>query len=197
VGAAESDRLAPPTPGDMTCMLHETIPIGVNAPVEVNTMIEVPKGSSNKYKYSPDMDLYRYDHTLFSPLYYPHDYGWICGTKGDTRKPLNILVMGSKPTFAGCLVVARPIGTLLMHDSKGEDHKVLSVSVADPRFNDIRSLDDLSEHVRLEIRHFFEMYQVLEQRVVKIGGWEDVTATRERITAAVGAAIDSVAPHPV
>jgi inorganic pyrophosphatase len=165
-------------------MLHETIPIGVKAPVEVNTMIEVPKGSSNKYKYSPDLDLYRYDRTLFSPLFYPYDYGWICGTKGDTRKPLNILVMASKPTFAGCLVVARPIGTLMMHDSKGEDHKVLAVSVADPRFNDIHSLDHLSEHALLEIRHFFEMYQVLEQREVRIGGWEHVVATRERITAA-------------
>ncbi|MBV9850531.1 MAG: inorganic diphosphatase [Armatimonadetes bacterium] len=168
-------------------MLYEDLPIGGNAPQEVNALIEVPKGSSNKYKYVPDGDLFRYDHTLFSPLYYPCDYGWVCGTKGaGQRKPLNILVMSSNPTFAGCLVVARPVGALLMHDSKGEDNKILSVAVADPRFDDVRSLDDLSEHTLLEIQHFFEIYQALEQKEVVIGGWEDVNHTHARILAAAG-----------
>ena len=70
------------------------------------------------------------------------------------------MVMSSNPTFCGCLVVARPIGALLMNDHRGEDHKVLSVAVADPRFDDIRSLNDLSDHTLLEIQHFFEIYQV-------------------------------------
>jgi inorganic pyrophosphatase len=152
----------------------------------------VPKGSSNKYKYRPDLDVFRYDHTLFSPLFYPCDYGWICGTKGQgERKPLNVLVMATNPTFAGCLVVTRPIGTLLMHDHKGEDHKVLSVAVADPRFDDVRSLNDLSQHTLLEIQHFFEIYQVLEQREVTIGGWENVDQTHARIRALAGLTADA------
>ena len=168
-------------------MLCEDIPAGVNAPAEVNAMVEVPKGSSNKYKYAPENDLFRYDHTLFSPLHYPCDYGWICGTKSaGQRKPLNILIMASNPTFAGCLIVARPIGALLMNDHRGEDHKVLAVAVADPRFNDIQSLSDLSNHTLLEIRHFFEIYQVLEQREVQILGWEDAAETQQRIAAAIG-----------
>ena len=168
-------------------MLCEDIPLGTNAPAEVNAMVEVPKGSSNKYKYAPDHDLFRYDHTLFSPLHYPCDYGWICGTKSaGQRKPLNILIMASNPTFAGCLIVARPIGALLMNDHRGEDHKVLAVAVADPRFNDIQSLSDLSNHTLLEIRHFFEIYQVLEQREVQILGWEDAAETQQRIAAAIG-----------
>jgi inorganic pyrophosphatase len=167
-------------------MQHEAIPIGSGAPDQVNMIVEVPKGSYNKYKYAPQTDVYRFDRTLFSPLHYPYDYGWICGTKREQRKPLNILVMATNPTFVGCLVVARPIGTLLMHDSKGEDHKVLSVAVADPRFVDIRSLKDLSDHTLTEIRHFFEMYQVLERREVKIGGWEGVEDTRKRIAEAAG-----------
>ena len=168
-------------------MDRESIPIGINAPFELNTLIEVPKGCSNKYKYNSESDLYRYDRTLFSPLYYPCDYGWICGTKTAFRKkPLNILVMSSYPTFTGCLVVARPLGTLLMHDSKGEDHKVLAVAVADPRFNHLRSLSDLSEHTLLEIQHFFEIYQTLERREVSIGGWEDVAQTHDRIRVYAG-----------
>ena len=168
-------------------MLHEEIPAGANAPVEVNTIVEVPKGSSNKYKYAPDTNVFRYDHTLFSPLHYPCDYGWICGTKGaGQRKPLNVLVMSSNPTFSGCLVVARPLGALLMNDHRGEDHKVISVAVADPRFDDIRSLGDLSDHTLLEIQHFFEIYQVLEQHEVEIQGWEDVAETHARIRAAIG-----------
>jgi len=176
----------------MPQMLYENIPICNNAPIEVNCIVEVPKGSSNKYKYAPDNDLYRYDRTLFSPLFYPYDYGWICGTKGagatksGARKPLNVLIMASNATFAGCLVEARPIGTLLMHDSKGEDHKILSVAVADPRFADVRSLADISDHSLLEIRHFFEMYQQLEHRPVSIGGWEDVIETQNRIRFAAG-----------
>ena len=163
-------------------MTHDNIPIGSNAPVEVNTMIEVPKGISNKYKYTAAHDIYRFDRTLFSPLYYPCDYGWICGSKnGVKRRPLNVLVMSSNPTFVGCMVVARPVGALLMHDSKGEDHKVLSVAVADPRFDHVRALSDLSQHTLLEIQHFFEIYQTLEQREVSIGGWEDVDATQSRI----------------
>jgi inorganic pyrophosphatase len=167
-------------------MQHEAIPIGSNAPDEVNMIVEVPKGSYNKYKYAPDTDVYRFDRTLFSPLHYPYDYGWICGTKGGARKPLNILVMATNRTFPGCLIVARPIGALLMHDSKGEDHKILSVAVADPRYADIHSLKDLSAHALIEIQHFFEMYQVLENREVKIGGWEQVEATRARIAGAAG-----------
>lgn len=167
-------------------MRHEDIPAGGNAPAEVNTIIEVPKGASNKYKYAPESDVYRYDHPLFSPLHYPCDYGWICGTKGDQRKPLSVLVMSSNATFSGCLVVARPVGALLMNDHRGEDHKILSVAVADPRFDDIRSLNDLSGHTLLEIQHFFEIYQVLEQHGVEILGWEDVAQTQARIREAVG-----------
>lgn len=168
-------------------MNYEKIPAGVKAPAEVNMIVEVPKGSSNKYKFNTAHDLFRYDHTLFSPLIYPCDYGWICGSKSERNpKPLNILVMSTNPTFVGCLVVARPIGVLLMHDSKGEDNKVLSVAVADPRFDDIRSLSDLSHHTLVEIEHFFQIYQTLEQKEVKIGGWEDVTQAQERIRSAVG-----------
>jgi len=160
----------------------ERIPIGENAPDEVNTIVEVPKGSSNKYKFNRPSDSFRYDHTLYSPLYYPYDYGWICGTRcHHDAKPLSCLVVATNPTFAGCLIVARPIGTMLLEDAHGIDNKVLCVAVSDPRFAAVQSLTDLSSHTLLEVQHFFEIYQALEQNEVKIDGWEDAAATRDRI----------------
>jgi inorganic pyrophosphatase len=168
---------------------YEQIPIGPNAPAEVNTIVEVAKGSSNKYKFNAQSELFSYDHTLYSPLYYPYDYGWICGTKcSHDGKPLSCMVMSTNATFAGCLIVARPIGTLLMEDGRGVDNKVICVAVSDPRFTSIRGLSDLSTHSLLEVQHFFEIYQALEQREVRIQGWEDVTATQERIARSLPAA---------
>jgi len=165
--------------------VFERIPIGESAPFEVNTIVEVPKGSSNKYKFNPPSDSFRYDHTLFSPLYYPYDFGWICGTKCEIdERPLSCLVMATNPTFPGCLIVARPIGTMLLEDANGADNKILCVAVSDPRFAAVQSLADLSTHSLLEVQHFFEIYQALEPNEVKIDGWEDVVATRERIVAA-------------
>ncbi len=164
----------------------ERIPIGRNAPYEVNTIIEVPKGSSNKYKFNKSSETFRYDHTLYSPLYYPYDYGWICGTRcSHDTKPLSCLVVATNATFAGCLIVARPIGTLLLEDAHGIDNKVICVAVSDPRFSAVQRLGDLASHSLLEIQHFFEIYQALEQNEVRIDGWEDVDATRERILESV------------
>ena len=162
----------------------ERIPIGVAAPFEVNTIVEVPKGSSNKYRFHAHSESFRYDHTLYSPLYYPYDFGWICGTRYETSaQPLSCLIMATNPTFPGCLILARPVGTMLLEDSNGPDHKVLCVAVTDPRFVAVESVSDLSSHALLEIQHFFEIYQALEQREVQIGGWEDVIPTHERIVA--------------
>jgi inorganic pyrophosphatase len=161
---------------------YEHIPIGLAAPEEVNTIIEVAKGSSNKYKFSAERELFRYDHTLYSPLFYPYDYGWICGTKcAHDSKPLSCLVIATNATFPGCLIVARPFATLLMEDSRGTDNKILCAAVSDPRFTSVRGLSDLSTYSLLEIQHFFEIYQALEQTEVRIQGWEDVAETKARI----------------
>jgi inorganic pyrophosphatase len=164
----------------------ERIPIGDKAPYEVNTIVEVPKGSSNKYKFNKPSDSFRYDHTLYSPLYYPYDYGWICGTmREQDAHPLSCLVVASNPTFVGCLITARPIGAMIIQDANGADNKILCVAVSDPRFASVVSLADLSSHSLLEVQHFFEIYQALEQNEVKIEGWEDAGPTKNRIVAAM------------
>jgi inorganic pyrophosphatase len=161
----------------------ERIPIGDNAPHQVNTIIEVPKGSSNKYKFNSTSDSFKYDHTLYSPLYYPYDFGWICGTECVPNKsPLTCLILATNPTFPGCMIVGRPIGSIVLVDTKGSDRKVLCAAVSDPRFASIVSLRDLSSFALLEIQHFFEIYQALEQNEVKIEGWEDAEETRSLIS---------------
>ena len=168
---------------------YSHIPIGDGAPEEVNTIVEVPKGASNKYRFDTETGNFRYDRTLYSPLFYPYDYGWICGTCDSTdNQPLNCLVIATNATFPGCLVEARPVGTLVTEDIHGEDPKILCVAIKDPRFADIRSLSDIGQHTLLEVRHFFEIYQTLEQRLVRIVGWEDTSETMQRIEAAANGA---------
>jgi inorganic pyrophosphatase len=165
---------------------HLRVPIGPNAPEEVRTIIEVPKGSSNKYRYYPKAEAFRYDRTLYSPLFYPYDYGWICGTKSPAYdRPLNCLVIAKNPTFTGCMVEARPIATLRMSDDKGYDPKILCVAVNDPRLDGTIVKADLSDHTLIEVQHFFEIYQALERGEVKIDGWADTAETYELIRSAM------------
>jgi inorganic pyrophosphatase len=161
--------------------MHSKLPIGAKAPNEVNMVVEIPKGSSNKYEYDMDLGVFRLDRVLYSPLYYPCDYGWICGTHANDNDPLDILVIGSHPTFTGCMVSVKPLGSLLMHDEHGEDWKVLAVQTRDPRYSDRRGLDDISPHTLREIVHFFEVYKHLEEKATDVVGWRDTGETHELI----------------
>ncbi|MCW3060576.1 MAG: inorganic diphosphatase [Capsulimonas sp.] len=155
-------------------MSYHTIPIGEDSPKIVNMIVEIPQGSSNKYEYDHELDVFKLDRTLYSPLFYPFDYGWICDTLADDGDPLDILVMTTQPTFPGCLIAARPLGVLMMRDDKGADEKILSVAAADPRFSDIAKLSDLPSHILKEIVHFFDIYKELEEKQTIVLGWQDV-----------------------
>lgn len=148
-------------------------PIGRFAPEIVNAIIEIPKGSSNKYEYDLKLEAFVLDRALYSPLYYPCDYGWVGATLSEDGDPLDILVIGSHPTFPGCIVEARPLGSLMMRDEEGTDYKILAVSSRDPRHRDARILEDLSEHVLKELVHFFTVYKELEEKETEVLGWQD------------------------
>jgi inorganic pyrophosphatase len=154
-----------------------TFPIGRTAPVEVHGIVEIPKGSSNKYEFDIQHEVFFLDRVLYSPLYYPCDYGWVAGTLSEDGDPLDILIIGSHPTFPGCVTCSRPVGALEMRDEHGVDHKVLAVSSRDPRFEATRSLADMSPHVLREIEHFFRVYKDLEQKEVEVVGWVDLERT--------------------
>jgi len=150
------------------------VPIGPNAPDSFNTVIEIPKGSTNKYEVDQTTGLLKLDRVLYSPLFYPFDYGFIPQTLYLDGDPIDVLVMLMHPTFPGCIVEAKPIGVLEMRDDKGPDEKVLCVATRDPRFNNRTSLNDLNPHTLKEIYHFFEVYKALEDKEVEVVGWKDV-----------------------
>jgi len=140
----------------------------------VDVFVEIPRGSRTKYELDRSTGFIRLDRVLFSSVHYPADYGFVMGTVGGDGDPLDALVIVEEPTFPGCVVPARPVGTLLMADEHGEDEKILAVPVGDPRFDEISRLDDLARHWRREIETFFATYKELEQgKLAAIKGWND------------------------
>jgi inorganic pyrophosphatase len=146
---------------------------------EVEAIVEVPRGSRNKYETDHTTGAIRLDRVLFSSVHYPTDYGFIPGTTSADGDPLDVLIIVEEPTFPGCRVKVRPIGVLLMRDEKGIDEKILGVPVADPRFDGIRDISDLQEHWLLEIRNFFDTYKLLEGKTVRVEGWKGAREAKE------------------
>ena len=150
------------------------VPLGPDAPNRVNVIVEIPKGSTNKYEIDPNTGIIRLDRFLFSPLFYPCDYGYIPQTLYSDGDAIDALVLLTHPTFPGCVVESRPIGVLKMSDEKGQDDKIICVASKDPRFSEVEALEDVSEHMRREIVHFFEVYKALEEKSVDVLGWESI-----------------------
>lgn len=149
------------------------VPLGPNPPLEINVVIEIPKGSTNKYEVDARTGVIKLDRVLYSPLFYPFDYGYVPQTLYVDGDPLDALVVLSHPVFPGCVVEARPVAVLAMQDEKGPDEKVLCVATKDPRFATWTSLADVSIHTQKEIIHFFETYKYLEDKSVNVLGWHD------------------------
>lgn len=152
------------------------VPIGPNPPEIVNVVVEIPRGSTNKYEVDAETGMIKLDRVLYSPLFYPFDYGYIPQTHYLDGDPLDTLVLITHPTFPGCVIESRPIAVLAMRDDKGPDEKILCVATKDPRYNSWKNLADLNEHVQKEIIHFFEVYKQLEEKAVDVLGWLDVEA---------------------
>ncbi|SHH20972.1 inorganic pyrophosphatase [Jatrophihabitans endophyticus] len=131
--------------------------------MEFDVLIEIPRGSRNKYEVDHETGRMRLDRTLFTSTQYPADYGFIEDTLGEDGDPLDALVLvHGDPLFPGVLVRCRAIGMFRMTDEKGGDDKVLAVPTADPRLEHLRDIHHLPEFDRLEIQHFFEVYKELE-----------------------------------
>jgi len=151
----------------------------------VRVIVEVPKGSRNKYEYDHDSGRIKLNRVLFSAVHYPADYGFIVDTLAEDGDEVDILVMIEEPTFPGCLMDAKPIGMLKMRDDKGVDNKVLAVPLQDPRWSPINDIHELSPHILSEIENFFLTYKRLEAKVVASDGWEDAIKAKEYLKASM------------
>ncbi len=141
--------------------------------MNVDVIIEIPKGSRNKYELDKERNMIRFDRMLFSAVHYPSDYGYIPDTLALDGDPLDALVLVWEPTFPGCLIETNPIGLFDMEDEKGPDEKILCIPVNDPLWNHIKKLEDVPPHLLKEIAHFFSVYKDLEQKLVTVEGWKD------------------------
>jgi inorganic pyrophosphatase len=152
--------------------LWKDIATGPAAPEAVYAVIEIPRGSRNKYEYDKEKEAFVLDRVLYSPVHYPAEYGIIPKTLWDDGDPMDILVLMDQPTFPGCIIETRPIGVMNMIDTGDKDDKILGVPVDDPRFKDVKDIEDLPEHLLDEIQHFFAEYKKLQGKKTEVLGWK-------------------------
>jgi inorganic pyrophosphatase len=148
----------------------------------VEIRVEITKGSQNKYVWDAQKGRLRLDRVLHSSIHYPADYGSVQHTLAPDGRPLDALLLVTSATFPGCVVTARVVGCLKTTDEKGEDTKLLTVPLHDPRLSQIRSLAEVPIHVRREIEYFFAAYKELEGKHVEVQGWGDVDEARAVLT---------------
>jgi inorganic pyrophosphatase len=146
-----------------------------------DVLIEIPRGSRNKYEYDFDMKRIRFDRMLYSSMMYPADYGFIPETLALDNDPLDVLVWFTEPTFPGCVAEVKPIGVFYMADDKGDDEKIICVPVSDPIACKMNDLSDVNEHFQKEVEHFFQVYKDLENKKVDVRGWGDRAAAEKLI----------------
>lgn len=148
------------------------IPLGDKAPEQFNVIIEIPRGSSNKYELDKETGLIKLDRVMYSPVYYPLDYGFLPQTHWHDGDPLDALVLTTHPLLPGVLVEVRPVGVLEMKDDGDRDEKIVAVAVRDPRMDEYHDIKDIGEHLRKEIAHFYEVYKQLQGKHVEVLAWK-------------------------
>ena len=162
--------------------LVEKIPIGKKFPDTINCIIEIPKGTSAKYEYNEELDIFQLARCLYSSMIYTASYGFIPQTYALDDDPLDIIVYNNIPIQTGALVEVTPIATLDMTDNGSKDYKVVGVPTSHVR--EYRSLKDLEAHWVSTTLNFFSHYKDLEDKIVEIDGWLSKSQTKKIITRA-------------
>ena len=161
-----------------------------NNPDKLNAVIEIPYGSNIKYEIDKDSGAVVVDRVLYSAMFYPANYGFIPSTLADDGDPADVLVLNEYQLQAGSVIPCRLIGVLVMEDESGMDEKLLAVPVTkiDPRYDGIKSIDDLPKATLDKIKNFFETYKMLEpNKWVKVKGFEDAKKAQDILDKAIKA----------
>jgi inorganic pyrophosphatase len=166
--------------------LWSDVPPGDDPPEVVNAVIEVISRSRDKYEYDRRWEAFVLDRVIHSSVVFPVEYGFIPQTWYDDNDPLDIMVLSYEPLEVGCIIKVRPIGALILEDEEGEDPKILSVPLRDPRFKGFQNLTDVHPHLLREIREFFETYKRLEpKKWVRFKAWKSSEEAKEIIRYAI------------
>lgn len=147
----------------------------------VEAIIEIPYRSRNKFEVDHKTGRIKLDRVLYSAMAYPAEYGYLEDTLAKDGDPLDILVIGTEPTYPGCVIPARVIGYLAVIDRGYEDYKLISVVDVDPRYDDIKELKDLSSFMLEEIKDFFSNYKTLQKMIVEVGDYHNKQEALELI----------------
>ncbi len=159
-------------------LLHNITP-GDKAPEEITVVVEINKGSKNKYELDKKTGLIKLDRVMYTGQDYPFDYGFVPQTHWHDGDPLDVVLLTTYPLAIGVLLTARPVAVLDMVDGGESDAKIIAVPVDDPRFNSIKDLSDVNPHTIEEIKHFFETYKQIQKSVVTIDNIRDAKAAKE------------------
>lgn len=161
------------------------IPPGVNAPEDINVVIEVPQhGDPIKYELDKESGAVFVDRFMHTAMHYPCNYGFVPNTLSDDGDPVDVLVVSQFALLPGCVIPCRPIGVLQMEDEAGMDAKVLAVPVSKlkPVYHNVKGPEDLPIFLTDKIKHFFEHYKDLEKdKWVKVTGWGDADAAKKEV----------------
>lgn len=161
------------------------VELGSSVPNLFPVVIEVPKGSKNKYELDKETGMIKVDRVLFSSVHYPANYGFVPKTLCPDGDPLDILVYGQEPVYPLSILIARPIGLMKMFDENKEDDKVIAVHANDPEFADFRSIDELPKHRLTELKRFFEDYKTLENKIVTVEDFYGESEAKKSILKAI------------
>jgi len=165
--------------------LWHDISLGKNAPQEINVIVEINKGSKNKYEIDKETGLIALDRAMHTSQDYPFDYGFVPQTLWDDGDALDVVLLTTYPLFPGILVAARPVAIMHMTDSGEGDDKVIAVPLDDPRWAEVQDLADINKHTLKEMEHFFTTYKQIQNKVVEVTGFEGVTAARAAVTKSI------------
>lgn len=154
-------------------LLHD---IDAGTKEAMNVIIEIPKGSHNKYEIDKKTGIIKLDRVLHSAQDYPFDYGFVPQTLWDDGDALDVVLLTTHPLAPGILVQARPIGIMRMTDGGEADEKIIAVASGDPRYAEVKDIKDANQHVLKEIAHFFATYKQIQKKEVVVGDFEDRSA---------------------